>query len=116
MMAVGNCMDKGGTGELLGQETTGAILGSPTSLTEVQRLVQMKGKTKKGYHSSQEVQPEVGYLWNHWHQPDPWVREKDPQTRENKKCKCEKDAEWALDFMCSLQKSGRPPGPRPGAI
>src|SRR5258705_9877761 len=30
----------------------GAILGSPTSLAEVQRLVQMKGKTKKGYHSS----------------------------------------------------------------
>src|SRR5258708_31871191 len=42
----------------------------PISLTEVQRLVQMKGKTKKGYHSSQRVQPEVVYLWNHWCQPD----------------------------------------------
>src|SRR5258708_36708615 len=37
----------------------GAILGSPTSLAEVQRLVPMKGKTKKGYQSIQQIQPEV---------------------------------------------------------
>src|SRR5258707_99554 len=86
----------------------GAILGSPTSLTEVQRLVQMKGKTKKGYHSSQQVQPEVVYLQNHWCQPDAWVREKHPEIREHKKRKSEEDAEWALGFMCSLLESERP--------
>src|SRR5258706_15545364 len=103
MMAAGNCMDKGGTGELLGQETTGrAILGSPTSLAEVQRLVQMKGKTKKGYHSSQQVQPEIVYLRNHWCQPDAWVREKHPEIREHKKRKSEEDAGWGLGFMCCL--------------
>src|SRR5258706_15125789 len=117
MMAAGNCMDKGGTGELLGQETTGrAILGSPTSLAEVQRLVQMKGKTKKGYHSSQQVQPEVVYLQNHWHRLDAWVREKHPETREHKKQKSEGDAEWALDFMCSLLKSERPADLPPGMM
>src|SRR5258705_4468498 len=85
----------------------GAILGSPTSLAEVQRLVQMKGKTKKGYHSSQQVQPEVVYLRNHWRQPDAWVREKHPDIRERKKRKSEEDAEWALGLMCSLPESER---------
>src|SRR6266481_4800726 len=86
----------------------GAILGSLTSLTEVQRLVQMKGKTKKGYHSSQRVQPEVVYLQNHWCRPDAWVRGKHPEIREHKKRKSEEDAEWALGFMCSLLESERP--------
>src|SRR5258708_6437895 len=94
----------------------GAILGSPTSLTEVQRLVQMKGKTKKGYHSSQRVQPEVVYLRNHWHQPDAWVREKHPEIREHKKRKSEEDAEWALGFMCSLPESERPADLPPGMM
>src|SRR5260370_29261134 len=76
----------------------------------------MKGKTKKGYHSSQQVQPEVVYLWNHWHQPDAWVREKHPETRECKKRKSEEDAEWALDFMCSLLKSERPADLPPGMM
>src|SRR5260221_14662697 len=94
----------------------GAILGSPTSLAEVQRLVQMKGKTKKGYHSSQQVQPEVVYLWNHWCQPDAWVREKHPEIRERKKQKSEEDAEWALGFMCSLLESERPTDLPPGMM
>src|SRR5260221_9826224 len=76
----------------------------------------MKGKTKKGYHSSQQVQPEVVYLWNHWHQPDAWVRERHPETRECKKRKSEEDAEWALDFMCSLPKSERPADLPPGVV
>src|SRR5260221_239841 len=94
----------------------GAILGSPTSLAEVQRLVQMKGKTKKGYHSSQQVQPEVVYLQNHWHRPDAWVREKHPDIREHKKRKSEEDAEWALGFMCSLLESERPVDLPPGMM
>src|SRR6266436_3301780 len=94
----------------------GAILGSPTSLTEVQRLVQMKGKTEKGYHSSQQVQPEVVYLRNHWHRPDAWVREKHPETRECKKQKSEEDAEWALGFMCYLLESERPADLPPGMM
>src|SRR5260221_5573579 len=88
----------------------------PISLAEVQRLVQMKGKTKKGYHSSQQVQPEVVYLWNHWHQPDAWVREKHPDIRECKKRKSEEDAEWALGFMCSLLESERPMDLPPGMM
>src|SRR5258708_2151871 len=94
----------------------GAILGSPTSLAEVQRLVQMKGKTKKEYRSSQQVQPEVVYLQNHWHQPDAWVREKHPEIRECKKQKSEEDAEWALGFMCSLPESERPADLPPGMM
>src|SRR5260221_432656 len=94
----------------------GAILGSPTSLAEVQRLVQMKGKTKKGYHSSQQVQPEVVYLRNHWCRPDAWVREKHPDIREHKKRKSEEDAEWALGFMCSLPESERPVDLPPGMM
>src|SRR5258708_14415403 len=94
----------------------GAILGSPTSLAEVQRLVRMKGKTKKGYHSSQRVQPEVVYLQNHWCKPDAWVREKHPEIREHKKRKSEEDAEWALGFMCSLLESERPVDLPPGMM
>src|SRR6266436_984028 len=94
----------------------GAILGSPTSLAEVQRLVQMKGKTKKGYHSSQQVQPEVVYLQNHWCRPDAWVREKHPEIRECKKRKSEEDAEWALGFMYSLPESERPMDLPPGMM
>src|SRR5258706_14886794 len=45
----------------------GAILGSPTSLAEVRRLVQMKGKTKKGDYSRQQGQPEVVLFLEHWH-------------------------------------------------
>src|SRR5258708_16026711 len=76
----------------------------------------MKGKTKKGYHSSQRVQPEVVYLQNHWHQPDAWVREKHPDIRECKKRKSEEDAEWALGFMCSLLESERPTDLPPGMM
>ena len=76
----------------------------------------MKGKTKKGYHSSQQVQPEVVYLRNHWHQPDAWVREKHPDIRERKKRKSEEDAEWALGFMCSLPESERPMDLPPGMM
>src|SRR6266436_7367800 len=125
-MSMMRTMMNDGSGKLHGQRRNrsylgrkllaGAILGSPTSLAEVQRLVQMKGKTKKGYHSSQQVQPEVVYLWNHWHQPDAWVREKHPKTRECKKRKSEEDAEWALDFMCSLPESERPMDLPPGMM
>ena len=76
----------------------------------------MKGKTKKGYHSSQQVQPEVVYLQNHWCQPDAWVREKHPEIRECKKQKSEEDAEWALGFMCSLLESERPADLPPGMM
>src|SRR5258708_8028641 len=76
----------------------------------------MKGKTKKGYHSSQRVQPEVVYLQNHWHRPDAWVREKHPEIREGKKRKSEEDAEWALGFMCSLPEREKPTDLPPGMM
>ena len=36
------------------------------------------------------------------------MRENHAETRERKKQKSEEDAEWALDFMCSLPESERP--------
>src|SRR5258708_1066014 len=42
--------------------------------------------------------------------------EKRPKTRECKKQKSEEDAEWALDFMCSLPKSERPMDLPPGVM